>query len=278
VDSEWNPDGGNVVEMNTTTAWQPPLRFNEQPRVPANVGVIFLAIPGNPPTLHCTGTLIAPNKVLTAKHCVLRLKADATLTFGLGNRSDNTTPPVRVSEADVLYRDGQSGTRGSDVAVLTLESAIPDVVPAAWKSLPPGKTGEGFTFAGFGDLPASRAADGHVLDPVAREAPRPLHVVPVTVEMLEGNAFDRIYGNFDNFSTHASEAFPGLGAAAFPGHLRNGTARLRLRSLRRQRGRPNLLRRLWRPTSRQRRKRRRSRFSGTRCRMQAWRHLCDLRP
>ena len=82
------------------------------------VGVILKTVMSETPKLHCTGTLIAPNKVLSAKHCVTEgIKARTTLSFALGESTDRLQSAIGIVEADILFREGFSGTRGSDMGV-----------------------------------------------------------------------------------------------------------------------------------------------------------------
>jgi secreted trypsin-like serine protease len=81
----------------------------------------------------CTGTLVAPNKVLTAAHCFLDSPSGAipSAEFVLG--ASSTSPSVRVKLASVemhpdFEKDGQPPAH-NDVAVATLTESISNVLP-----------------------------------------------------------------------------------------------------------------------------------------------------
>lgn len=72
----------------------------------------------------CTGTLIAPNVVLSARHC--RADPGDSIVFG----SDLNSPLFTVEVASVFNPGGDSGSLlgGNDLSILTLSQAVPDSV------------------------------------------------------------------------------------------------------------------------------------------------------
>lgn len=108
----------------------------------------------------CTGTLIAPNVVLTAKHCAMESASDpespthtetGTVYFLIG---PNSRQPLRKIKATAvtpssIFRGGFTGL-GSDVALYTLSESITDIVPLKVAITPPKTTDEGLGFVAIG--------------------------------------------------------------------------------------------------------------------------------
>ena len=108
------------------------MRETGEPAVVALMGVTGL----------CTGTLIAPQLVLTAKHCIMPERATVPLppgllTVGIGDRvfagtrsigvrEIMTTPgPLRLSSGS----NPVAGATGTDIALLVLRERVTDVTP-----------------------------------------------------------------------------------------------------------------------------------------------------
>ena len=108
----------------------------------------------------CTATLIAPDLVLTAKHCATdgppanrRHMEDDAVYFAVG--PDSTKPLQMVRAKDVVISPVDEGgfvKYGSDVAIYILESPITDVKPMrfAKSALAKDQVGNIFTAVGFG--------------------------------------------------------------------------------------------------------------------------------
>lgn len=93
----------------------------------------------------CTGAVIAPKVILTAKHCVLDSTAD-DLSVGQGTYLSNGQflPPVQ----DIITTAGDE-IEGKDIALLTLEEPT-DLKPLPWKPASTLEEGDTVTLVGFG--------------------------------------------------------------------------------------------------------------------------------
>ena len=151
----------------------------------------------------CTGTLIAPDRVLTAKHCAIAMRAkhapdgrdhlfldEGSVSFAIGSdiQDARLVPIVHVelatpSEGGVGY--------GADLAIYHLGERVDDVVPlpVAREPLIATDVGRSFVAIGYG-IRNQLGWSGH----------RTLG--HVTLRLLEGNPYEAAFGSFDGYRTY----------------------------------------------------------------------------
>jgi hypothetical protein len=112
------------------------------------------------PVIVCTGVLIGPSTVVTAKHCL-----DAPVEFGEGHRLvflvgvDGATPTARI---EVLASEGAPDDYGgyngygADVGVLQLREPVRDVAPLRIASVQSAMVGTDFLAVGYGAMDSSQ--------------------------------------------------------------------------------------------------------------------------
>lgn len=97
----------------------------------------------------CTGTLIAPNKVLTATHCLNYGQGTTAVSFVLA-KGAYTTVASNWTFNNAVTKANYSRTYSADFAVLTVDAVPPNIAtPVRIASSLPG-AGESVTIVGFG--------------------------------------------------------------------------------------------------------------------------------
>ncbi len=97
---------------------------------------------------HCTGTVIAPRKVLTAGHCVKGVSA-SSLKFVLGDKV--SAPKHTLSVASVKAHPSYDDTSlANDIAIVTLSSDAPVVPAPVLSAMDASWAGKELVFVGYG--------------------------------------------------------------------------------------------------------------------------------
>jgi hypothetical protein len=118
----------------------------------------------------CTATLIAPNLVITARHCVGKRAVPASSTLCKGGATDEgaqslpnyqgdvDAPPMyfsaspsgpELARAATIYDDGSTTTCAHDVALIGLDKSITGIVPSQLRRTALGQ-GDALVAMGFG--------------------------------------------------------------------------------------------------------------------------------
>jgi hypothetical protein len=100
----------------------------------------------DPSSIACGATLIAPNVVMTAAHCVLA-QASAAWAFGTGAPGSSPLVGVIATQVHPDY-NASNPLRDYDLAYLILASAVPGIVPAVLPSSQPAD-GCGYEAVGY---------------------------------------------------------------------------------------------------------------------------------
>ncbi|MFO0678860.1 MAG: trypsin-like serine protease [Polyangiaceae bacterium] len=116
----------------------------------------------------CTATLIAPNLVITARHCVsatddngnvTRDYAAGQLYVTTGVNAGASNPPAVTARGTQVFRDTATSINGNDVSLILLDQKIPGAKIAPIRLDAPAVAGEMVTAIGWGYTESGQSPD-----------------------------------------------------------------------------------------------------------------------
>lgn len=161
---------------------------SDDPRIDA-VGVTL-----NPNGTTCTGTLIAPSLVLTAKHCIAEGSTAPELRFGADSNRPTRTVPIEGAYTCSLDEGGASGL-GCDVAIYRLSRPVTDVAPLAVSVGAPMPSLVG----------ASALAVGYGLEDPARPISGRRKSGALTIRAVGGRPWQLAFPTFESYASAAAK-------------------------------------------------------------------------
>lgn len=141
----------------------------------------------------CTGTLISPETVVTAKHCISVLPIfepiGLEVLFAVGPDHDDPIDLIPVAAvAGAPGDEGGEGGYGRDVGVAHLDRPVLGVTPAVARPFTADLLGVTMVTLGYGMSSADGVIDGKRR--IGRE----------TVEAVSGLTYEALFGNFESFA------------------------------------------------------------------------------
>jgi len=160
------------------------------------VGTVGTVAPESGPVYHavCSASLVAPNLVLTAKHCVAGLDRaksfGARVLFAVGSDAERPERLLALVDAErALPESGGFLGKGSDIAIYQLERDVLDVSPLVISPLPISQMEIGATFLALGYGATTNAESRGAPFSGHRRAGRQ------TLRALEGNVLEMVFGS-----------------------------------------------------------------------------------
>lgn len=167
------------------------------------VGALVIIAKDGSVTPFCSGTLVGPNVVLSAKHCHLVLPRDTKIGFGIGY--DGFHPrrvvPIVRSEWERGRVTGAVMGLGADVALSYLAEAVTDIRPLEIGTLEASDVGTKLLAVGYGGQDAV-LVDPSAAEPASDDPTRffgTRKMVARTLRAIEGRYWSNIYSSLEEF-------------------------------------------------------------------------------
>jgi secreted trypsin-like serine protease len=190
------------------------------------IGALVVVADDGTITPFCTGTLVAPTIVLSAKHCVIDGGSHVSFVVGVDARA----PRARYVSTGVVVAPldrGGYAKLGQDVALFSLAEPVAGITPLRYASthLPASSIGTKLTAVGYGVRDQQKSAGLRKAGTLTLQAVsgQPLHAFFPTVDDLRAKLLasdgeewinrnrDRIQSFYDHTLLAESEVFLGLG-------------------------------------------------------------------